>query len=61
LNGVFFAVSSWSGMLTIIPKQRRKNLNTSITVEDYATRSVRRASGLVLVGNPEIDPLITGH
>ena len=35
---------------------RRRDADTTSYVADYLTRSVRRASGLVLVGKPEVIP-----
>src|SRR5260370_11862726 len=37
-----------------LPRLRRGDANTTSYVADYLTRSVRRATGLVLVGNPEV-------
>src|SRR6516165_794634 len=37
-----------------LPKLRTRDADTTSYVADYLTRSVRRASGLILVGKPEI-------
>ena len=39
-----------------LPKLRRRDADTTSYVADYLTRSVRRASGFVLVGNAEVNP-----
>jgi RNA polymerase primary sigma factor len=39
--------------MQVLPRLRRREANTTSYVSDYLTRSVRRASGLVLVGNLE--------
>jgi hypothetical protein len=36
-----------------LPRLRRRDADTTSYVADYLTRSVRRASGFVLVGQPE--------
>ena len=40
--------------MQVLPKLRRRDADTTSYVADYLTRSVRRASGFVLVGNPDI-------
>jgi len=37
-----------------LPRLRRREANTTSYVSDYLTRSVRRASGFVLVVHPEV-------
>ena len=39
-----------------LPRHRRREANTSSDVADYLTRSVRSASGFVLVGHSETEP-----
>jgi len=38
-----------------LPRLRKRDADTTSYVADYRTRSVRRASGFVLVGKPETE------
>jgi hypothetical protein len=46
--------------MQVLPRLRRREANTTSYVSDYLTRSVRRASGLVLAGYSEVDLESTG-
>ena len=49
----FFSLSVRGQALTrMLPRSRRREANTSTYAVDYLTRSVRRASGLVLADHP---------
>ncbi len=51
----FFSLSVRGQALTrMLPRSRRREANTSTYAVDYLTRSVRRASGLVLADNPGV-------
>jgi len=41
-------------LMQTLPRHPKREANTISYVSDYLTRSVRRASGFVPVGNPEV-------
>jgi len=47
---VFFSLFVWGqALVQALPRLRRREANSTSYVSDYLTRSVRRASGFVLV------------
>src|ERR1019366_1425507 len=51
--GFFSPFVRAQAQMQALPMLRRSEVNTTSYVADYLTRSVRRASGFVLVGKPE--------
>jgi hypothetical protein len=51
--GLFSPFVRAQAQMQALPMLRRSEVNTTSYVADYLTRSVRRASGFVLVGKPE--------
>src|ERR1039458_8215070 len=51
--GLFWPFVRAQAQMQALPMLRRSEVNTTSYVADYLTRSVRRASGFVLVGKPE--------
>jgi len=51
--GVFSPFVRCQMWMQALPMQRRRDADTTSYVADYLTRSVRRASSFVLVGDPE--------